>query len=351
MTKAKAGSSRTKKIITVVTLFAMGILVFTIRDQIVQTFTDIQRVNLWAIGIIPLLLIVKFHALTQMHREVLAFFGERIRYRSMYRVQLELNMVNSVFPSGGVTGISYFGLRMKDADVSVGKSTLIQVIKFILLFLSFQLLLVVGLMLLAIEGQANSFLILIAGSLATLLLVGTIALGYILGSKQLINKFFKALTRFINRIIHIFRRKNPETISVDSVEQIFTELHDSYGDIRSNKSVLKRPLLYALLANVAEVMTLYAVYMAFNSFVNPGAVIIAFAVANFAGMISILPGGVGIYEALMTATLIAAGVPAALSLPVTVMYRILTSVFQLIPGYYYYNKNLHANQQHHKEGH
>jgi uncharacterized protein (TIRG00374 family) len=89
--------------------------------------------------------------------------------------------------------------------------------------------------------------------------------------------------------------------------------------------------------------------MAFGEFVNPGAVIIAYAVANFAGLISVLPGGVGVYEALMTAVLAAAGIPAALSLPVTVMYRILNSAIQLIPGYYFYQKNLHNRDKNYAE--
>jgi uncharacterized membrane protein YbhN (UPF0104 family) len=47
--------------------------------------------------------------------------------------------------------------------------------------------------------------------------------------------------------------------------------------------------------------------------VNPGAIILAYAVANFAGLISILPAGVGIYEALMSAVLAATGIPAGVS--------------------------------------
>ena len=56
---------------------------------------------------------------------------------------------------------------------------------------------------------------------------------------------------------------------------------------------------------------------------------------------SVLPGGVGIYEALMTGVLAAAGIPAALSLPVTVMYRVINTIIQLPPGYILYHNNLH----------
>ncbi len=88
-------------------------------------------------------------------------------------------------------------------------------------------------------------------------------------------------------------------------------------------------------------MALYIVYVAFGEYVNVGAVILAYAVANFAGLVSVLPGGVGIYEALMTAVLVAGGIPAAVSLPVTVMYRVVNTLIQVPPGYYFYHRAIH----------
>jgi uncharacterized protein (TIRG00374 family) len=125
---------------------------------------------------------------------------------------------------------------------------------------------------------------------------------------------------------------------------MLNELHDHYMEIKRNLRQLNRPLVYALLANLTEILVIYSVYVAFGQWVNPGAVIIAYAVANFAGLISVLPGGVGIYEALMTAVLAAGGVPASLSLPVTVMYRILNMAIQLPPGYILYHRALNEEQ-------
>jgi len=59
-------------------------------------------------------------------------------------------------------------------------------------------------------------------------------------------------------------------------------------------------------------------------------------------LVSVLPGGVGIYEGLMTLVLTATGVPSRISLPVTVMYRVLNTLIQLPPGYYFYHQTLHA---------
>src|SRR5438105_10621856 len=98
------------------------------------------------------------------------------------------------------------------------------------------------------------------------------------------------------------------------------------------------PFVYMTIANITEVASVYVVYIAFGKLVNVGAVILAYAVANFAGLISVLPAGIGIYEGLMTAVLAATGIPAKLSIPVTLMYRVLNMFIQLTPGYVLYQR-------------
>src|SRR5690606_3974659 len=149
----------------------------------------------WALALIIPLQVANYYALSKLHLEFLEILGNRFALKPMLRLMLELTFVNNIFPSGGVSGISYFGLRMKQWGVSGTKSTLVQIAKFGLIFISFQLLLGLGLVLLALEGKANSFLLLIAGSIATLLLVGTAAVAFIIGSERRIKSFFTYITR------------------------------------------------------------------------------------------------------------------------------------------------------------
>jgi uncharacterized protein (TIRG00374 family) len=225
-------------------------------------------------------------------------------------------------------------------NISGGKATLIQVMKLVLTFLSFEILIVFGLISLAVMGRANNLTILVAASLSTLLLVGTAGFAYIVGSKQRISGFTQILARGLNKIIHKVRPKHPETVNIARLTRVLEDFHDSYHELRGNYQQLKAPFWWALLMNITEVAALYVVFMAFGHYVNVGAVILAYAVANFAGLISVLPGGVGIYEAIMTAVLATTGVPAAVSLPVIVMYRVLNTAIQLPPGYYLYHRNL-----------
>lgn len=340
--------ARWKSIATIVTILALAVLIFAAWDQIVDTYKNLQDVNFYW-----LLLIIPFEALNhlsqaKLYQGLFRVLGDRFRTRPLFRLSLEMNFVNTVFPSGGVSGFSYLSLRLQDEQVSPAKATLVQLMRFVLIFTSFQVMLFVGLVFLALGGQASDFLLLVAGSLATLVLIGTLLLAFVVGSKSRIDVFFTSLARILNKIINFFRRGHPETINIARAREMFFELHENYMHIRRNMKVLKKPLVFALLSSIAEICALYSVYIAFGQWVNPGAIILAFAVANFAGLVSVLPGGVGIYEALMTAVLAAGGIPAALSLPVTVMFRVINMGVQLPAGYFFYHRALHAQPMPHE---
>ncbi len=335
---------RWKLILNIITILALFALLYVIRDQLSQTLTNLSRVWLGVLVLMLPIQLLNYHAQTKMYQHLFQILGNKLSYKFLFRTSLELNMVNSVFPSGGVSGVSYYGVRMRDGGKVTGaKATLVQVMKVALLILSFELLLIVGLFLMAIEGRASGLILFVTGSLSTLLIVGTLGSMYIIGSKRRINSFFIAVTKFFNGAVRLFRPKNPETIDIQKAHGVFDDMHQNYMHFRRHYKKLKAPFYWALTANLSEIMTIYVVYIAFGEWVNIGAVILAYAVANFAGLVSVLPGGVGVYEFLMTAVLVAGGVPAAVSLPVTVMYRVLNTLIQVPPGYYFYHKTLQSS--------
>lgn len=337
---------RWKLILNIITLIALAVLIYAIRDQLADTISNLRKVNAWALLLIVPVEALNYHAQAKLYQGLFRLVGNNLSYKFLYKTSLELNFVNHVFPSGGVTGLSYFGVRLRDGEkLTGGKATLVQVMKLALQFLSFELLIIFGLISLAAMGRVNNLTIMVAASLSTLLVVGTILFAYIVGSKSRINNFFTNVTKGLNRVIQVVRPGHPETINVAKARQLFDDFHDNYSEIKNNWRQLRSPFWYALLANVTEVLALYVVYIAFGHLVNIGAVILAYAVANFAGLVSVLPGGVGIYEALMTAVLATAGVPAGVSLPVTVMYRVVNTAIQIPPGYYLYQRTLRSGER------
>lgn len=343
--KAEKRSNKWRKILTWFTLGALLLLIFFLREQIFDTLANLKSVNIYILFFIIVWQILNYHSYAKLYQGLFDILGKKIDYKPMYKVAVELNFVNHVFPSAGFAGFSYFGLRMRQLGATAAQATLVQTMRFITVFISFQVLLLGGLLLLAVNGKASNLTILVASSLGTLLIVGTLLVIYIVGDRKRIDAFFTVLTKFLNKIIKLVRPKHPETINVKSVRQLFLEFHQNYQILKKNYLKLKWPLVWAFFGSFTEVATIYTVYAAFGEYVNFGAVIIAYAIANFAGLISVLPGGIGVYEGLMTAVLATVGVPPSKSIPVTVMYRVLSMAVQLPPGYYLYNKAINKEDK------
>lgn len=336
---------RWKLLVNIATVVALLVLVYAVRHQLVDTLENLKKVHVWALVLLIPIQWLNYDAQARLYQGLFKVVGNTLSYKFLFKTSLELNFVNSVFPSGGVSGISYFGVRMRNNEITGGKATLVQIMKLMMLFLSFEILLIFGLLFMAIGGRVNSLVILVMSSVSTLLVVGTIAFVMIIGHQRRINATFTAITKALNWIIHIVRPKHPEAINIEKARTAVDELHHNYKVIETHYRELKWPFFWAFIANLVEVFAVYVVYIAFGNWVNLGSVILAYSIANFAGLVSVLPGGVGIYEALMTAVLAAAGVPAAASIPVTVMYRVLNMLIQLPPGYYYYHKTLHSDDR------
>lgn len=333
--------SKWRLALTVITFVALAVLIYGVRRDIGGVVEDFGKVNTFALIFLIPLQFINYDVYSRLYVSLFKILDTKANYSDMYKLNLELNFVNHILPSGGVSGISYFTVRMRAFGVSGPKSTLSQLMKLLLLYISFQPLLVFGVFLLALRGHVNNLIMVVASSLITLLIVGTFAFIYMIESRTRINSFLTTLTKSLNKILSVVRRK-PETINIKGAQVAFNELHDNYQLFKRNWRQLKMPFIYMLIANATEVAAVYVVYIAFGELVNVGAVILAYAVANFAGLISVLPAGIGIYEGLMTAVLAATGIPAGLSIPVTIMYRVLNMGIQLIPGYYLYQKALKA---------
>lgn len=330
--------------LNIFTILALVIFVYAIRGQIADTFANIQRIHWWALALIVLLQFWNYDAQTRLYRQLFRIVGNNFSYRQMFIPALELNFINNVFPSGGVSGISYFGARMRSSHVTAGKATLVHVMKLLLLYVSFEILLVFGLFLLAAGNKVNNLALLSSAVITTSLVIGTFLFVYILKSKTRVEQFYRFLRRTYNALLRRLQGDRAQHRELARVHFWLIELHLNFKTISSRYTELKKPLLQALFANVSEMLCIYIIYIAFGEWVNFGAIIVAYAVANFAGLISVLPGGIGIYEALMTSVLVAAGIPVSLSLPVTIMYRVLTSAIQLPPGYFFYHRAIHKGK-------
>lgn len=326
--------------LNIVTFVALGLAIFLAWGDVVHAFQKMLTLNIW---ILLLMVPAQFFAYFALAKLFFYFFKAidvRLSMRQLFAPMLELNFVNHIFPSGGASGFSYLTMRLKPDGVSTAKSTLAQLARFVSTFLAYVALMFLALFVLALQGNVNPLVVLAVSSIAFTILFSTSVLMFVISDKSRIDRFTTRLARWLNKAIHVFRPKHPETISLRRVRTMFIELHEDYLQVRGNLKDMIPVMRWALLTNIGEILLLYIAFVAHGAWVNPGAVLIALVVANTVGLVAILPGGIGLYEPLMTAVLISGGVPGALALSATLVYRVVSLLISLVTGYFLYNRAL-----------
>lgn len=332
--------------LNLITFGALALIIFFAWGDIVHAFQKMATLNVWVLLLIIPAQFFSYFALGRMFYFFFKATGVQLSMKQLFAPMLELNFVNHIFPSGGASGFSYLTLRLKPYGVSTAKSTLAQIARFVFTFLAYVALLFVALFILALQGSVNPLVVLAVSSIAFTVLFSTGVLMFVVSDESRIDRFTNTVAVWINKIIHIVRRKHPETISLKGVRKMFLELHEDYMLVRGNLRGMLPVLRWAIVTNLAEVSILYIAFLAHGTWVNPGAVLIALVVANLVGLVAVLPGGVGLYEPLMTAVLISGGIPAALALSATLVYRVISLLVSLLTGYFLYQRALHRYGSH-----
>ena len=339
-------TAKVKFWVNIITFLALALLIAVSWSTIVEAFGKLSDLSLGLLLLQFPVQLLSYNAVAMMYYSYFKNTGHlgKLQIKDMYKISLELNFINSVFPSGGVSGFSYLSLRLRPYGVSVATSTLAQMIRFLLTFVSFLIVLGIGLVFLAAGNQANGLVILIGSSVFFMIVSGVLLAGFIISDEQRIKSFVAFLPKLINFVGRRLHSAKADLIDLKRVERGLEELHQRYVELRKDVGKLKAPFVYALATNVLELSTIYLVYVAFGEPVNPGAVILAYAVANFAGLVAILPGGVGVYEGLMASVLTASGVERGLAISATLVYRVINLLIFVPIGFVLYQAALNKRQ-------
>lgn len=325
--------------ITTITLILLTIVVFAAWPEIVSAWNLLDELNLAILALLIPMQLFSYFATGGMIFSYLRSKGnlkELSRVR-MTRIALELNFVNHVLPSGGAAGFSYLSWVLSRHGVSAGRSTMAQIIRFVLTFLSFVVLLVVAVILLILDHKISAVVIWLSVLLAFMAVGATIGVIYIVGSKKRLTRFSIWLTAKVNRLVNFFTRgKKPEAVKEGTILTFFSDLHDDYVAIRKDKRILIKPFIWAILANMADVALLWIAFWSLGYMVNPAVLFVAFGLASIASVLSVAPGGAGIYETIMIAFLATTGVPATIAIAGTLIARVSLILMTIVFGYVFY---------------
>lgn len=143
--------------------------------------------------------------------------------------------------------------------------------------------------------------------------------------------FGKRVDGWIIGLVRRFYKKNSEELE-EKIHNVINGFQDTMKMVISNKKVLYYALPLSFVIWIFEIVRVYFVFLAFGASVSPVVIGEVFILACLAGMIPLLPGGLGAVDGIMILFYSAAGITASISAAATVIERLISFWMTTILG-------------------
>lgn len=336
-----------KTLLSIVTAVMLIVILYFSRHEFVRAWNLLGSVDLRFLLLLVPLQIISYYATG----EILFSFlrkQKRISHIStpkLIQLSLEMNFVNHILPSAGVSGISYMGWRLKQFGISAKRSSMSQIIRFIMTFYGYATLLVFALIYLLFSDKINAMafwttaaLMFVIGSLSVMTI-------FLFSKEKRVVKFSDWLTKTVNKTVKFFTfgKRKQFYKSKEVLRDFFDGLKEDYEIMVENKKILLAPYIWSVLFATTEIAMFICAFAAIGTTVNVAFLIIAYGIATLSAAFVVTPGGSGAYEAVMVGFLVAVGVRADAAIAAVVLARVVLIVGTILFGYVFYQKALMNN--------
>jgi hypothetical protein len=325
--------------LNIITILFLALAIYLARHQIVQAWMLLGKVDLRIFLLMIPIQLFSYFAIGEVMFSYLRAKGDlkKMSRWTMARIALELNFINHIIPVPTIAGFSYLGWLLNYHDVSAGRATMAQIIRYVTMFISYLSLILISVVFLMFDRGVDRITIIISivFTVTTIIAVGFLI--YVIGNKQRMTVLSGWITKTINKFSSIFRPgKKYKALKLKKVDMFFMDLHQDYMEIQKDINILKLPVIWAIVGNILDTLLIFVAFLSFGYIVNPAVLFIAYGVSSFVAVFAATPGGSGVYEAIMITFLVSAGVPAGIAIAGTLLARVTLLAGTFIFGYIFY---------------
>ncbi len=327
--------------VSIVTFILIGVILFFARHELQQAWHLMSTVDIWILLLLVPAILAGYLATGEMVFSYLRMKNliSHISLWTQMRISLELNFVNHVLPSGGVSGISYMNWRLGKLGVRTGKATMAQGVRYVAGFAALVALLVVAVIVVTIDGTVNRWIILMSSTLVSLMIAAVVGCVFLFSNVERMHKVANFISRKVNSLVRRVTFGRVERVVKRTALVTFLEdIQDDYRAIMRDKKILWQPFLWGLFFTVTEIAIFWIVFWALGSPVNPAPILIAYGLASLAAFVVVTPGGAGAYEAVMVFVLAIAGMGKSEAIAGIILTRAIILLVTILFGWLLYQQ-------------
>lgn len=258
---------------------------------------------------------------------ILYQMGYKIKFWDRFRIGSIAAFAIHFFPVGtlGQGAFDFYFLRKQ--KVETGSILLMLILRIIFTYAAFLLIFLYGLVLVPSAPHMKISPRIISFALAFLIIGGISYMFYLYKNKA---KFRKIWNRFLRLFDSFFSKIRGKKVSERQESEVFEDIYDGIGLFGKKKRSSVFALLAGLMYWLGDLTCFYFVFLSFGYHIHIGVLIFGYCVASLLGMVSFIPGGLGVTEGTMGLLYSALGVPASLALMSVLVFRFF-SFWILIP--------------------
>lgn len=307
------------KTLFVVLLFAVGVYFLVPKlIGIPEVLKLILHVNKWYLLLAITCEFLSYIGAAALLGIILASLGYKIGFWDRFRISSIAAFAIHFFPVGtfGEGAVDYYFLRKE--KVEAGSILLMLVLRIIFTYVSFLLLFLYGLALVPTIPHLEFSPKIIALVILILVVGGVLYLFFLYKHKDKFRKTWNRFLRFFDNVASKIRGKE---ITQAKGSEVFEDIYQGIGLFGKKK----RSSIYAVLAGImywmGDITCFFFVFLSFGYHIPWGVLIFGYGSASLLGMISFIPGGLGVVEGTMGLMYSSLGVPSSLALMSILVFR------------------------------
>lgn len=228
-----------------------------------------------------------------------------------YKLSLAKLFVDQAIPSGGLSGTVMVARALEQRGVPRDVVMASVVVDTVSYYAAYVLALAAALAVVIVDGHAS--LLIIAGTVLFVVFCVALAAGaLILSHRQIAAPRWLARIPLLHDGLTLLRQADPR--------------------LARDPRLIWQSGLFQLAIVVLDAATMWMLILALGQAASPTGVFASFMISTLLRTVSIVPGGLGTFDAASVVTLRLAGVPVAVALSATLLFRGLSFWLPMIPG-------------------
>ena len=262
---------------------------------------------------------------------ILSTMGYKIKFFDRFKIGSIAAFAIHFFPVGslGQGAVDYAFLRKR--DVEAGSILLMWVLRIIISYTAFLIIFLVGLILLPTIPHLK-----LSPKLISLIIFAVLSFlaGYIIYLYRHKDQFRVFWNRFLRFFDSFLSKVRGRKVSQERESEIFEDIYRGIGLFGRKKRYSVYAVLAAAIFWLGDITCFYFVFLSFGYHIHWGILIFGYCISALLGMISFIPGGLGVTEGSMGLLFASLGVPSSLAIMSILVFRFFSFWIWIPFGFY-----------------